>query len=878
MPPSLILDDKVSGAQRSLADSNVNEDHNDPKIDLLPVGPRLKPSAPCPCCSKIVQGIQVLPVSFTLLTRAIQLRVDATSGADAKNKKFRNDSKKRSHKETLFLEELEAEAAYAVYSQGKHSFSDSLGDTESHRTGRWTDEEKEYVNHLVKGFDEGRLPIPHGTKLSSFLSDAILCKASRLTKKMKKARLSIRCYELRPSSLTTATSEPPRVSLSALQEQFISAMPSTFSQLEYQFCLAKRWRSWFSDLCIQIGYPFLDGTRFLASLDEYERRAANAEDGMRSIRRRRMGMNLRVVNTSTTPSAPAAVSTPPVHSKEGVALSKFDHPQSYDEPNFLLLEDINEDQYSGPMTPVERLKMPNEESPQPPASNRGSVVPDEQTATIDELDHSFVDLMAGCQDDGRISTYTFEQDPSVHHPHGPFLEIISSFLTKWNLPFQLADIWVPTFERKQRDQMLHLVHAGYSTRKDLSKQLRSAFDNFGEYSRTFSFVPSKGLVGRVYSTGQQQWEFGVKHLDPDFFLRAGGAEEYGVRSAVGFPMDTRGVGRIVVVLYSCDEVAQDDDAVNALAEELLRSRPEPRWQLVVGIGNPASVCIPDRPLSLGDSAQTAPKFQNNGKSNDDMARKTPPPQVGNEAKRHTVSPRHSEDADNIEGEMISLLGDHLSDRLSGRIGNGHYNEANNVHQLMTLRLRLLRPSHRRSPDENELVEILKRSYRCYSSTLGGSHGQERGIDVAGLLAREWECLTEARASSTNERLIDSVHPNMVGHMKVPNKKQGSSGAHRSQEMDPLMPPLLPTKASLSAWSSKLRQLPHAVPKNSSSFRARRDGAILGYDHSAQSLCDLPSPNPSAEGNESKSAPQDSKKDKGNGMDVAVSVTDEENAS
>lgn len=53
------------------------------------------------------------------------------------------------------------------------------------RTGRWSHDETVYVDQIIRLFDGGCLALPNGIKLNELLRDMLLCKSSRLTKKMK---------------------------------------------------------------------------------------------------------------------------------------------------------------------------------------------------------------------------------------------------------------------------------------------------------------------------------------------------------------------------------------------------------------------------------------------------------------------------------------------------------------------------------------------------------------------------------------------------------------------------------------------------------------------------------------------------------------------
>ena len=119
----------------------------------------------------MTEGLYLLPLSSEDLEESVRLR--KTETLKKNNKRARDD------------EDLDVEAKYLVYSQGRHTLSTTLSDTDNARTGRWTTDEVAFVDHLVQCFDNGQLPVSHGVKLSSFLGDILLCRPSRLTKKMK---------------------------------------------------------------------------------------------------------------------------------------------------------------------------------------------------------------------------------------------------------------------------------------------------------------------------------------------------------------------------------------------------------------------------------------------------------------------------------------------------------------------------------------------------------------------------------------------------------------------------------------------------------------------------------------------------------------------
>ena len=137
----------------------------------------------CPACKMTpVSSFRLLPMSMQALDQAVALRKKAAAERQAKQAADGKDDGVK-----FKFAEAQAEASYLLLS---HGGATSVGGTMSadndyQRTGRWTDDEVVYTDFLVEAFDSGRIPIEHGMKLSDFLAEVLLCKGSRLTKKMK---------------------------------------------------------------------------------------------------------------------------------------------------------------------------------------------------------------------------------------------------------------------------------------------------------------------------------------------------------------------------------------------------------------------------------------------------------------------------------------------------------------------------------------------------------------------------------------------------------------------------------------------------------------------------------------------------------------------
>jgi hypothetical protein len=670
--------------------------------------------------------------------------------------------------------DFDAESSYVVFSQGRQTLSSGLADSDSQRTGRWTDEEVSFVDHLVSSFDQGHLPLPYGSKLSNFLGDLLLCKSSRLTKKMKNAKLSTRAFEPASPNGITASREDREV-LSVLQERFIMTMPSENSQLELRFNIRKQWRTYFSNLCVQVGYPYLDGGDWIASLEEFERLASSAEEKMRNVRRRRMGFSLR-----GSLEAPSGANDTKVTPR---TISIHDFPMAPDDTDGTVGHTHDEGTLAYTDGPTRTISQ--------------QLLTKRPRAYSEDLDSSFMELMgpgAGTDETGTITATNSNSSPSGIFPPAtqssdPFLEAINMYLEKYNLPFQHADVWVPSFiQDNETEDSVRLLHAGHVTRRDQDVQLWSAFQQFGEYSKSFSFQPGRGLPGRVYSSGKTSWEFQVNELNPSSFHRVGGAKEYGVRTAIAIPFSTAGVGRMVVVLYSSNHIAEDNTLAHRCIQELSQYSPEPKWKLVIEIGDNSCCPVPLKNAAASSAATDALDFVNHSaiKSfTQEDSQSLSPLTLGvtEQAGRSNVSAPSGEGVDMEVQRIISLLGEQLAldDGVSAGESTFSSIDASNLYpQFMTIRLMLLRPESRRSDEENEMIDILKCSFKAYSDG-----NMRSGTELAGLLAREWLCLKTvfpyASDSRTAEQLLPPTTP--------------SADLHKSHQLMPVLSPV-GTSASL----------------------------------------------------------------------------------
>jgi hypothetical protein len=603
--------------------------------------PNTKEAMACPCCAAPTAGLYLLPLSFLDLEESVRLRKNEALKKKNNNKRPRED------------EDLGIEAEYLVFSQGRNTVSSTLSDTGNSRTGRWTEEEVTFVDHLIQAFDKGELPLLEGVKLSTFLGDILLCKASRLTKKMKNAVLSTRSFEVAQKPQTSMNKKEDCQVLGALQDSFIGSMQTKVSQLELKFNLVKQWRTYFSNLCVQMGCLNLDATDWIASLEEMERKASKVEEQMRLVRRRRMGLSTKW-NTANQPPMKSTRSEPIVHHDFS----------STSIPNIVLSS-------SDPLL------------------------------AHHDLDNDFASLY----DSSASNTHTLFEEEKVKttsppmQSTDPFLEAVSRYMEKSSMPFQHADVWVPSFTNGNGEQV-HLLHAGHATRQDQGGKLLSKFADFGEFSKSFTFQPNQGLPGRAYSSGKSQWE--VQLSNPALFPRYRGAKAFGLRTATAIPISTPGVSRLIVVFYSMTKLMEDPSLVTRCVAELSSYSPTPKWKLVIEIGNKML------------------------------------PQVSSEERAVPVQKGNTGAADEVVQRIIDLLGNEMP------VGDVSPSSQDLLPHFMAIRLLLLRSSANRTAEEIDIINILKGSFTSYSKDT-----QRSASELARLLATEYMCLKSAAAPSSH---------------------------------------------------------------------------------------------------------------------------------
>jgi len=714
--------------------------------------PALAPTSHCiHCLCQTTKAIVLLPMSFNEVDEAHKLAPNVSQGVKSLGRR----SRKRKNSEVMDTSQNSSQAALDI---SRHSVSSmhtldtshhsvsfldasnhsttgstSFLDASNHsmtshatertsfrlirdsmtedsfdcRVGRWTTEEIAFCDRLIAAFRAGELPLSTGTKLNDFLSRMLKSKYSRLTKKMKNAKLASQTYVITtgcPSSIEGCRS------FSKLEENFLSSVTDRVARAEIKFHMQKEWRAVYRHFC-HTSSRDLDDQSWLVSVGEIDTRTAAARDAALSARR-----DLMTGYALSQDSTNAAI-------VRGVFIEKTG----------LEMKDAKENEPGGaadtPTTP--HTLQPSER--------------DEVLALLDD------DNVPGVGTNGHsIPEAVDNGGPGVHRGNsmlgdsglihaGPFMSRILDFIRRNHLPFEHIDCWAPsclpdkkteansvgiedTHPGDDSESTYRLSFCGCATAKvqiplsgrgpatPMNHEETFRLTAFGDYSQKFSFHAGCGLPGKVYSSGLPFWDSNVQsEFSSRQFERRGGASQWDIKSVVGIPVPSPNVGRIVVLLYSMHEREQNEDVLVKLTKACSRQMPTPKWKLIVDVG--------EAPVETQQSNIPSDRKKDE------------------EKKSTTLTARELRTVDSIAG----LLGEYMPSD-SSLIAAGSY-----VSSLTNLRLFLLRSSH--IPEEEDIIRTIVNSYLSYS------RNARSGKDIAIMLARDFAFLqtTSIPAASASPR-------------------------------------------------------------------------------------------------------------------------------
>lgn len=486
------------------------------------------PLESCPMCAKPAQGIVLFPMSFREIdeTRRTAAALAATKLGRPKKRKGGAGSDPASVGSVGGGGAASGGSAGAVasLSAGGSGASDDLGAlgyVSERRTGRWTTEEMAFCDKLMQHFADGLLPVANGIKLNEFLGNMLKSKQSRLTKKMKNAKLSSKVYQRNRGYLSLDEARE----LSELEDRFFHSVQDQQERAEIKFHMQKEWREQFTQVCASLGQP-VDADGWLSSVEEMDRRASQAKDAARMAKRKlMMGVALKTDSQNT---------------EQGVFIER---------------------------TAAEARAI----SSGGDMASLGDAMEEEMLSMlVDEASQNY-------------SPLDLNGKSSLLHS-APFLAKITSYLQRHNVPFEHVDVWVPSYVGEGGDQTIcrlcyagcataeKLVESDGKTSRPLSGDESFNFHAFGDYSQKFSFDVGCGLPGRVYESGRPTWEQSVHNAPHVHFERCGGARQWNIRTVLGIPVASPNVGRIVVTFYSSFDRNKDEDLVSRLSDECTKVR------------------------------------------------------------------------------------------------------------------------------------------------------------------------------------------------------------------------------------------------------------------------------------------------------------------
>ncbi|KAG7350410.1 hypothetical protein IV203_009770 [Nitzschia inconspicua] len=475
-----------------------------------------QPLTVCPGCHSAMRSLFLLPMDFNEIDQA-KAAAAAMAPSSKRGKKRKN--------------------ATIARLNPSNAMGDDGGDGSDLRTGRWTTEETHFCDQLIDKYEKGELPVSDGVKLNDFLANMLKSKQSRLTKKMKNAKLSAKTYK---HSTGCISDDAEAKEFSQIEVDFYESIQCDLERAEIRFHMQKEWRELFSSYCVTMGQS-LDADSWLSSVEELDRRVSQAKDAARMARRKVM-MGHALSQDSMNPQRGVfieqAISTDPngsdIMSSTDAAMHTFANSHK-------------------------RLRTGKER-------------------TLKDFSSPFV---------GKVIQY-------IQRHQLPFEHIdawVPSFVSQ-------GDDNKPSDGPSNGgvDQQCRLCFAGFASTevqvppdgsRPVSLTSQEQFDllSFGEYSSKFSFDVGCGLPGRVYSTGICSWEQGVENAPRHQFERCGGAAQWGIKTVLGVPIPSPNVGRVVVLLYSRHDRARDPEMVRRVTEELTKLMPTPKWKLVVDVGS-----------------------------------------------------------------------------------------------------------------------------------------------------------------------------------------------------------------------------------------------------------------------------------------------------
>ncbi|KAL7534968.1 hypothetical protein ACHAXR_006183, partial [Thalassiosira sp. AJA248-18] len=805
----------------------------------------------CPHCYRPASGMEILPLSFIEMDRVQQnartafmngcaglgLASSSSSAPTSSMGGMMNVNNKRpndTNNNNMMLLSMGYPTHIPSHSGAQPPRrSVQCYDPSQPRTGRWSDEEILFRDTLISHFLSGNLPLSNGLKLNDFLPVMLKSKQSRLAKKMKHAKLSTKYFYPKMCCVSTVQCAQE---LSRMERDFVASIPDPVERSEVAFHMSAQWREHFAQRCHSLRIAF-DGHKWLGSVEDMERRLAFEKERHRLVKRRFM---------------------------MGKAMEKDG--KSLEQGVFV----------NGDNNGREEFELVVEKSVSNSGGRRNSFSGD-----LDGCGAGGISSGVGGKDkEGSVNVWS-SNEPNFKHA-APFLAGIASYIERNGVPFEHVDVWVPSFVEGASTQAaadnassssssiaapsppngnFRLCFGGSVTmgvqivnsngggdetstsssssntatnttsssnnnkpmkRLSLTPDEKSNFGLFGDYSEKFSFNSGCGLPGRIYKSGIPAWEQFVSEAHPGLFERRGGAVQFGVKTALGMPIDSPNVGRVVLVLYSKYDRPKDERLVWRMMTDLKLLNPCPRWKLVVEVDSPCAVGG-EGGKSSSSSLQAPPPAATAAAAGDFGVWSNP-------AKGYTRSDSASSAAsgapsshnsvggggaitntkDKLIQDLILLLGESIPSNLNSPLGQ-------QLQHIMPLRLILLR-GNKRSPEEEALIDTVLVLYESYT------HAGRSRSDIAVMVARDFQFHLghqQGLALRYGYPTQQPNHPQQQQQQQRPH--QGSSpsmyGAAAQPPVPPPMPPMgnTPLMGPVHGYNSNVQH--HARTTSMGSYKS-----------------------------------------------------------
>ncbi|KAL3791759.1 hypothetical protein HJC23_007526 [Cyclotella cryptica] len=746
----------------------------------------------CPHCRSSADGLEILPLSFEGMDRAQRMNQgrlhDATIGGNNNHARMdsedANFARKRSNTE---MDEgkpnnsssggipgmlLSSTPPVSSYSQS----SSQCYDPTIPRTGRWTDEELAFRDSLISHFLEGSLPLSNGLKLNDFLSNILKSKQSRLTKKMKHAKLSTKYFHIKRGFLfdNTAARE-----FSRLEYSFIHVITDPIERSEIQFHMQREWREHLAERCSYLRIMF-EGSAWVKSVEKCDHRVALEKNRTRTVKRR--WMMGKAMERDVSEKVPGVFIDRGLEKED--LMDGLENDQDGDFGRFLM-----------------------------------SILDDGGTGGK-SFEHSTSSSVSNVAPSMKKAAYRSTFDSNFKCA-APFLAGIVSYVEKNAIPFEHVDLWVPSFippgDSEQMSMgslgsgsnlaafggsagdnrgVCRLCFAGSATmgvqvmpddsinissslqpndldKKENVKMMPLSSDEifnfslYGDYSEKFSFSSRCGLPGRVFQSGVAAWEQFVANAPSHLFERRGGAIQFGIKTALGLPIESPNVGRIVLVLYSKHNREKDEELVKQIVKDIRLFTPCPRWKLVVDVNSskrdesnnqlvrPANAQIAklDARNAIGEAAEALSRQSMNQHVHSANSQNRDLPTGNNAAAPMQGTAQNETNSEAQIKNLISLLGENMPSDSTSPLGK-------QLHDLMSLRLVLLRRN--RTPEEQSLVDTILILFESYLAA-----GRSRQ-DIALLVCRDFMFHTEQNQRASLLQQQQQQQRSLAGQQQLQN--------------------------------------------------------------------------------------------------------------